>query len=160
MTIRVVMVSRRENGSESDGAGVVNQTRRRQRMTKGAKSWLSVVALSALGCWQDALANFTCGGPVTYLAVNSVSTLYVSVGGYGIWAICNLSSAAGNGGTTVSVDACRSWYAGLLAQRAQGLSVTMYFSSTANTSNGAECTALPAWSIPNPLPYHVELAVG
>jgi len=101
-------------------------------------------------------ANFTCGGAITYLGVNSSSSLYVSMGPFGVWLICNLSSTSSNGGTSVTVDSCKAWYAALLTQKALGQSATLYFTSTANSNNGAECTAIGTWTSPSPLPYHMD----
>jgi len=103
-----------------------------------------------------AQANFTCAGGISYLGVNSLGTVYVAVGPFGIWPICGLTGSMSNGGSTVGMDSCKAWYAALLAQKAAGQGVTLYFTSTANTANGPECTALTSWVVPNPLPYHID----
>ena len=63
-----------------------------------------------------------------------------------------------NGGTTVTADSCKAWYAALLANQNAGSTVTFYFSSQNSGGNGPDCTALGTWVGTNPLPYSLEIA--
>jgi hypothetical protein len=93
---------------------------------------LTAVALLAS---QVAHANFSCTGPVSYLAVDANATVWVRVSGYGTWAVCNLGSASSSGGATVYTEACRARYASLLANQKSGHSVTLYFTSSSTDSS-------------------------
>jgi hypothetical protein len=122
-------------------------------MPKRARAFAFVAILGA-SISIPAHANFTCEGPITYLGLGYEANLTVSVG-YGIWTICNLSSPMSNGGIAVNTDACKAWYASFLAAQKASTQVRIYFVSTANTTNGPECSAIGSWVQPNPLPYFV-----
>jgi len=109
-----------------------------------------------LGICPLAVANFTCSGQITYLGVNSASSLYVSVGSFGIWPICNLAGTASNGGSSVPIDTCKAWYSALLTQKSQGSPITLYFTSNDTGNNGPDCVALVSWQVLSPLPYHMD----
>ena len=99
-------------------------------------------------------ANFSCTGPVSYLAMNSNGVVYVATGSFGVWAICQVSAPFVAGGTTVAPDTCKSWYAGLMAAKHVGTSVTTYYESSAAGSNGPACSALGSWVVS--IPYHLD----
>jgi hypothetical protein len=96
-------------------------------------------------------ANFTCGGPVQYLALNTLGSLYLNVG-YGTWSICSVTAD----GNTVTAATCRAWYAGILAARKTDTPVTIYFSSPNSGANDSNCTALGSWVTPVGY-YHIDL---
>jgi hypothetical protein len=116
---------------------------------------LACVAILALGS-ASAHANFTCEGPVTYLGLSPEGVITVSVG-FGVWYVCNQTTAMGTGGVTFSPEGCRAWYASILTAQKAGHSIRFFFSSSANTNNGAECGALGSWTWPNPAPYHMTV---
>jgi hypothetical protein len=98
-----------------------------------------------------------CEGKVTYLGMNSVGFVTVSVGGFGVWYICNPgTSFAGNGGVTYTPEGCRAWFATILAAQKSGTAIRFYFESSASTHNGPECVALGSWTYPSPAPYHLQ----
>jgi hypothetical protein len=114
----------------------------------------------ALVASMPANANFTCGGNIAYLGFNYTGTVVVAVGGFGIWSICNVNEPIANGGITIGPETCKAWYATLLANQKANQGITFYFTSSANTSNGAECTAIGSWVAPNPLPYFMQVSGG
>lgn len=114
----------------------------------------------ALAAAMPANANFTCGGNITYLGLNYTGAVVVAVNGFGIWTICSVNESIANGGITIGPETCKSWYATLLANQKANQGITFYFTSSANTSNGAECTAMGSWVAPNPLPYFMQISGG
>ncbi len=114
-------------------------------------------ATLALFAGSPAFAAFTCEGKVNYLGLSPEGVVTVSIGGFGVWYICNqTTSHAGNGGITFSPEGCRAWYASFMAAQKAGTNVRLFFNTSANTSNGPECTALGSWAHPNPAPYHLS----
>jgi hypothetical protein len=110
-------------------------------------------ALMAMSC--SAFANFTCTGKVAYLGLSPSGLVVLSVG-FGVWVMCDQTTAfAGNGGT-FTPEGCRAWYAAMLAAQKSDQSVQLFFASAATTNNGAECSALGSWVTPNPSPYHIS----
>ena len=128
-------------------------------MSRPARAAMCSIVLGLVAA-LPAQANFTCGGNITYLGLNYTGTVVVAVAGFGIWSICNFNEPISNGGITIGPETCRAWYATLLANQKANQAVTLYFTSSANTSNGAECTALGNWSLPNPLPYFMQISGG
>ena len=117
--------------------------------------WLALGVVSASMLTTNAFANFTCSGKVTYLGLQPDGVVTMAVNGFGVWYICSLSGTYGNSGH--NAEGCKAWYASLLAAQKTGQGVVLYFQSPAGTSNGAECTALGSWVIPNPGPYHMTV---
>jgi len=115
-----------------------------------ARLAIALVAVGILLAANSAQANYSCSGPVSYLAVNSGDYVYVAVGSFGVWAICHLSGPSQG----VSVDACKAWYAGLLAAKRSESNVTMYFEGSAGGNNGPACAALGNWTTPTS--YHID----
>jgi hypothetical protein len=121
--------------------------------------------LRALACvlsgglvWSlPAYANFTCEGQIAYLGLSPDGSISVALAGFGVWYICSQTSIQSTGGITYSPEGCRAWYASMLAAQKAGDPVRFFFTSSASTSNGAECTALGAWTWPNPAPYHFNV---
>jgi hypothetical protein len=105
---------------------------------------------------SNASANFTCSGQVAYLGMNAEGVVTVSVG-FGVWYICNQSSAYTVNGLTYTPEGCRAWYASLVAAKTSGQAVRFFFSSPAESSNGPECNAVGNWAWPSPGPYHFNL---
>jgi hypothetical protein len=100
-----------------------------------------------------AYANFTCEGQIAYLGLTSDGSINLSVG-FGIWGICSMTSTTnGNGGVIYTPEGCRAWYAAFLAAQKANQPIRLYFSSSANTSNGPECSALGNWVSPTPAAY-------
>ena len=100
---------------------------------------------------QPASANFSCSGSISYLAVNANDVVFAAVGNFGVWAVCRLSETSQG----VSEDACKAWYASLLAAKRAGTGVVFYFESSASGNNGSECTALGNWT--GPTSYHMDV---
>jgi hypothetical protein len=115
------------------------------------------VAALALFAMSPAFGAFTCEGKVTYLGMNSEGLVTVSVGGFGVWYICNQTNPqTSNGGIVYTPEGCRAWFATILAAQKSGGTIRFFFNTSANTSNGPECTALGSWAYPNPAPYHMN----
>lgn len=117
---------------------------------------LTCAAVLAVMASTNANANFTCEGPISYLGMNPEGVITVSVG-FGVWYLCNQTSAYTVNGLTYPPEGCRAWYATLLAAKTSGQVVRFFFSSAAGTSNGPECTALGSWVWPSPGPYHMNV---
>jgi hypothetical protein len=113
------------------------------------------VAMMAMVVSGNAAANFTCDGLVTYLGLTPDGGLTVAVNGYGVWSLCNLTTSFTTNGRTYTPEACRAWYAAILAAKKSDTAVILYFESSASTTNGPECTALGHWVVPNPSPYFI-----
>ena len=128
-------------------------------MPKRARGYACAIIL-AMAAAVPAQANFTCGGNITYLGINYTGTVVMSVAGFGIWSICNFNETISNGGISVGPETCKAWYATLLANQKTNQQITLYFTSSASTSNGPECTALGSWVAPNPLPYFMQISGG
>lgn len=127
-----------------------------RRIAAIRKAGVSIAAL-AMFAGSPAFGAFTCEGKATYLGMNSEGLVTVSVGGFGVWYICNqTTSFAGNGGITYTPEGCRAWYATILAAQKSGSSIRFFFNTPASTNNGPECTALGSWVYPNPAPYHMN----
>lgn len=121
------------------------------------RRWASVVLVVVSALSNNSWANFTCEGQVTYLGLNPDGLVMMGVNGYGVWYICNITLPfAGNGGINFTAEACRGWYATVLAAQKSGQGIRVFFESPAYTSNGPECTALGTWVTPNPSPYHLS----
>lgn len=102
-------------------------------------------------------AQFVCSGPVSSLALGPSGTVQVSLGSFGVWYLCELSTSDSYGGVTFTSDGCKGIYAMLLTAQATGQSVTMNFtSSDSGGSNGTDCAALGSWVQPNPAPYYIN----
>lgn len=108
---------------------------------------------AALALSPPAMANFTCGGSLTYLTVSSAGSVYLRIGNYGTWAVCVLGSSMSSGATTATAEACKGWYAGLLAARRSDAPITVYFDSPLGGHNGQGCTDLGSWVVA--VPYHM-----
>lgn len=114
--------------------------------------------LVVLGCLvtTGARAQVECSGPVSSLALSPSGTVQVSLGGFGVWYLCEMSSTDSYGGVTFTTDGCKGLYAMLLASQATGGSVNMNFtSSDSGGANGPDCTSLGSWVQPNPAPYYI-----
>jgi hypothetical protein len=117
-----------------------------------ARSLLCAMVLGA-SALVPAHANFTCEGQITYLGLTPDGSINISVG-FGTWGICSMTTTSNaNGGVVYTPEGCRGWYATFLAAQKAGTAVRFYFNSSANTSNGAECSAIGHWVNPNPAAY-------
>jgi hypothetical protein len=115
----------------------------------------AAAAFAALMMSGTASAIVTCEGKITYLALNPDGSVNVAVNGYGTWGMCNLSTPYSLGSVTFTPESCRAWYATFLAAQKAGSTIRLYFNTSANSANGAECTAIGHWVYPNPAPYHM-----
>lgn len=115
-----------------------------------SRLWMTCAALVLS---QPAMANFTCGGSLTYLTVSSAGSVYIRIGSYGTWAVCALGSPMSSGATTATTEACKGWYAGLLAARRTDAPITVYFDSPLGGHNGQGCSDLGSWVVA--VPYHM-----
>jgi hypothetical protein len=114
-------------------------------LTWRARSLCAAALLVVLAA--QAHANYSCAGPVTYLAVSSGGSVYVRVAGHGVWAICNVSEQVG----VIKPETCRAWYATLLANQKVQKSIALYFTSSGSES---ECSQIGDWVMA--LPYHMD----
>jgi hypothetical protein len=120
------------------------------------KAWICLGALTSLLVAGQASANFTCEGEIQYLGLSPEGAVSVHVG-FGVWYICNQTVSITTGGVTYTPEGCRAWYATILAAQKAGTKIRFFFSSPANTSNGAECSAIGSWLWPSPAPYHMNV---
>ncbi len=94
-----------------------------------------------------ARANISCTGPVTYLGTNDSGSVYVAAG-MQINVIC---STVTQGSYTASPQACKLFYASLLADQLAGRSPTVFYSDPALT----DCSQIGSWSV-QPSVYFVS----
>jgi hypothetical protein len=113
--------------------------------------WLALLLLAA----PLAHANFQCGGPVQYLAMNTSGGVYVNVG-HGVWQICSVTSDGTWGGNTITAATCRAWYSGILAAKKTDAPIMFYFASPNVGFNDSNCTAFGSWVTPYGF-YHIDL---
>jgi hypothetical protein len=99
------------------------------------------VALSALLLTSPAFADVYCTGPINFLGADSTGTIWVDVG-YGVWGVCNLSAPLTIGSITVTTDACKGWYASLLAVQRAGTTAEIVMHGTTG------CTTYGSWMYP------------
>ena len=139
-------MSHKEEGSRVTG--------RRIAAVRKARRLALLLALFAV---SPAFGAFTCQGKITYLGMNPEGLVQVSVNGYGVWYMCSqTTSFVGHGGITFTPEGCRAWYATFLAAQKTGSTIVFWFTSSASSNNGPECTALGSWVQPNPAPYHMS----
>ncbi|MDH0863541.1 hypothetical protein [Mitsuaria sp. GD03876] len=100
-----------------------------KRIATAAVASLALVA-------STAHANYSCGGPVTYLGIDMLGDVTVSIGSYPIHKICNFNGTNGR----ASAATCKSVYATLLTARATGKTAAIYYDE-----NGYTCSTLPGW---------------
>lgn len=117
---------------------------------------LACAVLLGMAASLPARANFTCSGQISYLGLDYSGSLNVSVG-FGIWNICSFTSTSSNGGISIQPETCGAWYAAILASKKAGEPVMLYLTSSANTANGPECSAIGSWVVPSPLPYFLNV---
>lgn len=146
----------------ADRSGVLRRptmnNKNRKVAQAGRLAWRRrLVCAPILSCAAStpSLANFTCSGPISYLGASSNGSIYLSIG-FGVWPICSLNSSYTNAGVTIDPATCRGWYAAILASKKAGDPVTLYFSSSANTANGPECSAVGSWGI-SAQPYFLDV---
>jgi hypothetical protein len=135
-----------------DDGGAPRSLCARRRVHRAVAFVLMLASLSG-----NAWANFTCAGQLSYLGLGPQGEVFLSVQGFGVWAVCNMTGPTTVGSITITPDGCKGWYASLLAAQKAGHSITLYFSSAQSGGNGPECTALGSWVTPNPLPYHLHV---
>jgi len=112
-------------------------------------------ALLAVVVSTNASATTYCEGLVTSVGIDSDGQFLVSVNNFGVWSICNLKAAFVGNGVNFAPETCRAWYASVLAAQKAGTSVMLYFSTSAEAYNGAACTGIGSWVVPNPSPYYL-----
>ena len=100
--------------------------------------------------WFSATAsgNIICTGPVNYLGVDMVGQVIVANTATTIHTICSTTT---QGSFQVNTQACRMFYATLLANRLASRTITLYYNDPALTS----CGQIGAWST-QPSAYFVE----
>lgn len=113
-------------------------------------------ALLTMTIAGNAAANFTCNGKVTYLGLSTDGVLHVSVGSFGVWYVCSLTSTYVGNERTYTPEACRGWYATILAAQKADSSVEFYFGSSGQGTNDGQCVALGSWQVPTTSPYHMR----
>jgi hypothetical protein len=129
-----------------------NNIKARGLMRKWRIKLLAGVVLSSVSALTH--ASFACGGPITYLGLNSYGTLYVRIASNGVWAICSVTdSFQSSDGLVIKPETCRAWYSALLAGKKAGGIVALYFSSGSSPS---QCAQIGSWVVPTPLPYHLD----
>jgi hypothetical protein len=100
---------------------------------KGAR-----VLLAALCLPLYANANISCTGPVTYLGSDSNGLVYTATG-TGINAVCSVVT---QGDFHASPQACKIYYATLLADQLAGKNATVFYDDPALT----QCSQVTAWT--------------
>jgi hypothetical protein len=95
----------------------------------------------------NSFAVVQCYGNVQALALNPGNGILQVSNGYGVQYMCSFNSAM-NG---VDVQTCKSWYAMLLTAKASGKRISM------NYDTATPCNQIGNWSVPNPMPYWVEI---
>lgn len=101
---------------------------------KGAR----IVTAAALSVPLLANANISCSGPITYLGSDSNGLVYTATG-TGINAICNVVT---QGSFHASPQACKLFYASLLASQMAGKSATVFYDDPSLT----QCSQITAWT--------------
>ncbi|WP_133498426.1 hypothetical protein [Cognatilysobacter terrigena] len=112
-----------------------------------AVAQLLTVAVVLVGLPAIATANVRCTGTVTYLGVDQAGGVVVA-NGSGMHTICNTVT---QGNFQANPQACKIFYATLLAVRLADRPVSIYYNDPALTS----CTQIGAWSV-QPSAYFVE----
>jgi hypothetical protein len=110
-------------------------------------SALAMLAVALAALPSLAAANVRCTGAVTYLGVDQAGGVVVA-NGSGIHTICNTTV---QGSFQANPQACKIFYATLLAVRLADRPVSIYYNDPALTS----CTQIGAWSV-QPSAYFVE----
>jgi hypothetical protein len=108
--------------------------------------YLRALIVGAFVFPQLAQANVSCTGPVTYLGTDQYGQVFVAVG-TGINAIF---STVAQGSYQASPQACKLFYATLLADQLAGKSPTVLYNDPAIT----QCSQITAWT-PQPSAYFV-----
>jgi hypothetical protein len=105
----------------------------------------ALVAATLFG--SSAFAAQECVGTVQTLAFNPGSGLLQVSIGYGVQYMCSFNSTV-NG---VDPQTCKSWYAMLMTAKASDKRISMIYDTS------AACNQMGNWSVPNPLPYFVQI---
>lgn len=111
-----------------------------------SSKYAHVMTIAALVIPSLAHANVSCTGPVTYLGTDANGLVYVAAG-TGINAIC---STVTQGSFQTAPQACKLFYASLLADELAGRSPTVFYNDPAI----AQCSQITAWSV-QPSAYYV-----
>jgi hypothetical protein len=102
------------------------------------KKYLSLLAFVLTSTFStQAFANYYCTGNLTYLGLDAGGTVVVAQNGLSIHAICNI---ANQGSYTMIPAACKTAYGALLAAKAIGKPITLYY-----TDNSFTCNTIPSW---------------
>lgn len=95
-------------------------------------------------------ANFSCTGQVLSIGISPAGGVLQVNTGNGVHYLCKFQDTM-NG---VHPDVCKVWYSMFLSAQASGRAVTQIYDG----ASGGSCTTLGNWSVPNPMPYYVEVA--
>ena len=101
-----------------------------------------ILGMALLYALLNTQANaISCTGPISYLGLDSGGAVVVSVfaNGAGMHSICNSTAQST---FTITSQACRMYYATLLANRLAGRAVTIYY----NDPNLTSCSQIGPWS--------------
>lgn len=110
------------------------------------KSITALILMAALVFPSTSFA-YSCGGAITYLAIDSSGAVFVAAGGTPVHAICNIQT---QGSYAMPTTVCKAAYASLVAARIAGKNMMLYY-----FDNGFSCTTLPSWGAV-PAAYFVE----
>ena len=101
---------------------------------------LLLASLCFFSTLSPALADFSCKGKISYLAVGRNGTILVKgPGGLNYVYICNLQNKLNN----VEVEACKGMYSTLLAAKSQDIEVNITF----NNPDIESCSSIKSWSV-------------
>jgi len=95
--------------------------------------------------------SFACQGKISTLAINPIGgTLQVDAG-HGVHYLCKIHIEH-NG---IHPDICKAWYSMFLTAKVAGKEVKQNYDNTAGTEQN--CAELGTWTVPNPMPYFIEI---
>lgn len=89
-----------------------------------------------------------CVGKVSHVGIFSDGKLTVS-NGNGVHYLCNISTET-NG---VSIEVCKNWHAIALAAYAANKDLAQFY----NFGSEQSCSTIGNWSVPNPVPYFINI---
>jgi hypothetical protein len=114
---------------------------------KIAKNFLISVAFFSMTISQ-AHAALICTGKIDWLGLDQGGQIAVSNGGSGIHTICN---PVDRGNFQITPQACKMFYATLLANKIAGQPVRIYYKDPSPTS----CNQIGSWSV-QPSAYFID----
>jgi hypothetical protein len=100
---------------------------------------LLIAAVAYLGLSTSAFANYACSGAVRFVGLDAAGQVWVALANSATThSICNLDTKGAN---SMLPSACKATYATLMAAKAMGQPVKLYYYDNAYT-----CETIPSWS--------------